>query len=66
MLTCEAADDSTACPVNRRTMEGLVMSKMRVLALLVAALSVSVIMSTTKASACPSGYSRCGNVCCPR
>jgi hypothetical protein len=47
-------------------MEGLVMSKIRVVALLVASLSVSILMPTTKASACPGGYTPCGGVCCPR
>lgn len=42
------------------------MFKFRVIALLIAATGLAAILPATKASACPSGYSRCGNVCCPR
>ena len=42
------------------------MSKIRIVALLLAAVTVAVAMPTTKASACPDGYAPCGGVCCPR
>lgn len=38
---------------------------MRVIALIGLLVLIGVSVATTSASACPSGYARCGNACCP-